>query len=178
MVSAAIVWILLSLGLAAMVRAAGPPAADQPAAGLSPTLLPSAEPAAFPAEELVPAPARGTQDPATSPVRFQAPAPAERVSSNSGDLPNALPSLVPLPLMGAQPAPAQTQAPVRAQQPAPPGPATREVPQNRPAQPPRPAAAGVQPQDIQFDANGLVDYFHVNEGDLRQILEMLSRAPR
>ena len=53
-------------------------------------------------------------------------------------------------------------------------PGTREAPPGRPAQP-RPAAAGVQPQDIQFDPNGLVTHFHVNEGDLRQILELLSR---
>ena len=30
-------------------------------------------------------------------------------------------------------------------------------------------------QEIQFDPNGLVTHFHVNEGDLRQILELLSR---
>jgi len=50
----------------------------------------------------------------------------------------------------------------------------RNAPPARQAQP-RPAAGTIQQQEIQFDPNGLVQHFHVNEGDLRQILELLSR---
>jgi len=75
-------------------------------------------------------------------------------------------------MLGAQPA--QAQAP-RGQQPAAaPGSAQRDAAPGRPAQP-RPAAGPIQQPEIQFDPNGLVQHFHVNEGDLRQILELLSR---
>ncbi|MFI5454611.1 MAG: LysM peptidoglycan-binding domain-containing protein [Isosphaerales bacterium] len=108
-------------------------------------------------------------DPAASPVLFQSMAPAERVSSNAEQLP---PSVAPLPLLGAQPAQAQT--PRGQQPPAVSGPAPRDVAPGRQAQP-RPAAGAIQQQEIQFDPNGLVQHFHVNESDLRQILELLSR---
>jgi general secretion pathway protein D len=168
-VAAGIKGIVLSLGLAAMVRAEGLPAQDQPPADSSATLLHLSAPAEFPAGILVSAPARGTTDRAASPVLFQPSAPIERVSSNAGELP---PSVAPLPLLGAQPA----QVPRRDERPptAPSPTTTREAPRGQAAQP-RPAAAGAQPQDIQFDPNGLVTHFHVNEGDLRQILELLSR---
>ena len=152
-----------------MVRAGGFPAQDQPSANSSPTLLHLPIAAEFPAGLLVSAPARRTKDPATSPVLAQSPAPSAKDSSNAGEPP---PSAEPLPSLGAQPPPVPRgdQRP-----PAPPSPAaTREAPRNQPAQT-RPAAAGVQPQDIQFDPKGLITHFHVNEGDLRQILELLSR---
>ena len=169
-VSKGIKAVVLSLGLAAMVRADGFPAQNQPAADSLATLLglpPARE--AFEAGIPVSAGARGKTDRAARPVMFQSSAPIEGAASNAQELP---PPIAPLPRSGVQPA----QVPSRDQRPpAPPSPGTvREAPAGRQAQP-RPAATGAQPQDIQFDPNGLVTHFHVNEGDLRQILELLSR---
>ncbi len=158
---------VLSLWLTATASACEFQGQDQPAPDSSPTLLSAPAAAAAPA----PAAAPKTSDPAASRSSFQSTASPDLVSSRTEE---PFPSIEPLPL--AQARPNQAQAPRRGQpQPAPATPGARAAVPARPAQP-RPAAAGVQQQqEIQFDPSGLVTHFHVNEGDLRQILELLSR---
>jgi general secretion pathway protein D len=161
---------VLSLGLAAMVRADGVPAQNQPSDDSTPTLLrlPPVN-GAFAVGPPASAPIRAKTDLAASPVLFPSSVPIAGASSSAQDLP---PAIAPPPLSGAQPA----QAPGRDQRPpAPPSPGTvREAPPGGQAQT-RPAATARLQEEIQFDPNGLVTHFHVNEGDLRQILELLSR---
>ena len=171
------IWgIVLGLGLALAVCAAEYQVQDPHASDASPTPLESPMRAGRQADGLAIAPVRGTTDSAASPVLYQPVFPVTRISAGTEQPPT---SLVPLPLMGAQAAPAQAKAQRRGQQQ--PAAATAAPRQASPARPPQPrqAAAGPQPQqDIQFDPNGLVTHFHVNEGDLRQILELLSRRAR
>jgi general secretion pathway protein D len=170
--------IVLGLGLTATVRAAEFQVQDQPSSQSSSTLLVLPEPTNSPAKVPSRAPARSTTDPAVGLVFFQPAFPVTRTSADVEQLPT---SLLPLPSTGAQAVPEKAKAQRRGQQqPAATTPAARQAAQAqaRPAQP-RPPAPGQQvQQDIQFDPNGLVTHFHVNEGDLRQILELLSRRAR
>jgi len=113
------------------------------------------------------------------PARFAAQAataPAERLGPGVGE---TLPNVAALPNMGAaQPPTGAPQPPTGASQPS----GTRRTPSTTP--PDRATQRDRQPQSrpaipvdqqIEFDPKGLVQHFHVNEGDLRQILELLSR---
>jgi type IV pilus secretin PilQ/predicted competence protein len=86
----------------------------------------------------------------------------------SVDAKTAVPSIAALPLESAPAQAAQPKTQRRDQLPPPPAPAARE----RGAQA-RPAAEAAQ-QKIQIDPNGLIT-MHVNELDVRQLLEFLSR---
>ena len=175
LVSVGIKGIVLSLGLAGSVCAAGFPAQEPPPGSLSATLLPSNTPQEV-AGILVSAPPANPSDRATNPATLQGQEPSDRtdrVSSNAQDIP---PSIVPLPLLGAQP----PQVPRRDQRPPnTPNPPARGAPPNQSAQPrpAQPRAANDNLQQLQFDRDGLVT-MHTNELDVRQLLELLSRRSR
>jgi general secretion pathway protein D len=176
MLLAGIGGMVLSLGLAVSVRAEALQSSEQSPSDSSPTLLPPVEQGGSPEQAAAPPKARGTRDPAATLVLYTPFFPATHVSSDAEDPPT---SLLPLPVSGAQVAPAQREAQRRGQAPAATTPAQRQAAQARPAQPRPPSAGGAQAaQEIQFDQSGLVTHFHVNEGDLRQILELLSRRAR
>ena len=172
LVSVGIKGIVLSLGLAGSVCAAGFPAQEPPTGSLSATLFPSNTPQEAPGV-LVSAPPANPSDRATNPATLQGQEPSDRtdrVSSNAQEIP---PSIVPLPLLGAQP----PQVPRRDQRPPnTPNPPVRDAPSNQPAQPrpAQPRAATDNLQQLQLDRDGLVT-MHTNELDVRQLLELLSR---
>ena len=114
LVSVGIKGIVLSLGLAGSVCAAGFPAQEPPPGGLSATLLPSNTPQEV-AGILVSAPPANPSDRATNPATLQGQEPSDRtdrVSSNAQDIP---PSIVPLPLLGAAAASGPSSRPATSQ---------------------------------------------------------------
>ncbi len=103
----------------------------------------------------------------TTMVRAQEPPPSlARAASELDLLPAPEPQVAPNPARsGGQAQPGTARPPT-------PDPPTQPAPADR-RQPARPAAPGAE-QQLQFDRNGLVT-MHVNELDVRQLLELLSR---
>src|SRR5579883_2017684 len=151
---------VLSLGLGALLGAAGPTASGQAPGDSTPTLL--ATPPSADARDVGPGDVP--------------PGPGASLDPGVGE---TLPNVAALPSMGAaQPPTGAPQPPTGASQPS----GTRRTPSTTP--PDRATQRDRQPQSrpaipvdqqIEFDPKGLVQHFHVNEGDLRQILELLSR---
>ncbi len=182
---------LLCLGLTAIVRAQEPASPDQKTAEGRATLL--AAPVADHPPDLIaemPSPSRPPRrDPAVQPAWLteQSPSPEQQTPAEPGQ---PVPSIAVLPAVETQANPAtganrtQAGAPTRTQQPraptaqpptrpAPPAARPPTGPQQRGSQPANRPAADVA-QEVQIDRNGLVT-MHVNELEVRQLLEFLSR---
>ena len=103
------------------------------------------------------------QVPSVSPL----PAPADSISSRAPASGDVIPTAAPFPQVAQQRnSPAPPSRPGQQARPSPP-------PSPRGGQPPaRPTP--VEPQDIQFDRDGLIT-MHTNELDVRQLLELISR---
>ena len=167
--------IAFGLALATAADGQGLPAANSSGQVLKPSLLPGIEDSTGPSgmSQGVFTPPIG--DPAVRRMKNSGQPPSVFAAQSAGD---ASPSLEPLPSAITQAAAGQrqrsdgTRAPTLTTQPPP------RTPSPQPAQPPQRApnrpAAGDAEQQIQFDPSGLVT-MHVNELDVRQLLELLSR---
>jgi hypothetical protein len=171
---AAIASIVFRVGLTALASAQSPCAPGNSAEFAKPSLLPTSDDFPVSRNTLLGSRRRLIEDQSVN----QAVLPAQIPSNLSARLegPSAPPDLEPLPSAGSQagagqPPPAEATRPLA---PNPPQPASPAQPAQRDRRvPARPAPADAE-QQIQFDRGGLVT-MHVNELDVRQLLELLSR---